>query len=317
MVVEDAMKVKEKIINFIRLRGPSLPVQIAKETGLSILFASAFLSELYGEKELNISNIRVGSSPLYFIPGQEPQLERFSQYLKSKEKDAFIRLKEEKFLKDSEQEPAIRVALRNIKDYAIPFKRDEEIYWRYFTIPISEFEESEEEIEEETDNDEPENEKQEIEEDNKEEKEIENIFDESEEELEEETEEIKEDAQEGPKKKLIKKSKQNKVKKQNKKRDENFFNKIKEFLEKQGIEILDIRDFQNEEAVLKIKRDKNEELLFVFNQRKITEKEILKAYKKASQEKMRYSILSLGEPLKKLNDLIEAIKGLSDISKME
>jgi hypothetical protein len=330
MPVQDAMKVKEKIISFIRLRGPSLPVQIAKETNLSILFASAFLSELYGEKEINISNLRVGSSPLYYIPGQEPQLERFSQYLKSKEKDAFMRLKEEKFLKDSEQEPAIRVALRGIKDFAIPFKKGEEIYWRYFTIPISEFGKDEEEIEKE----ETKLEKQEIKTEEKAaEKKIETIFDNSKEqkdsdkEIDEEDEnEMLEDEEddtcdekEEPKEKPVRKekSKSGKTKKQNKKRDENFFNKIKEFLEKKGIEILDIRDFQNEEAVLKVKKERKEELLFVFNKKKITEKEILKAYKKASEEKMPYSILSLGEPPKKLNDLIEAIKNLSEMDKIE
>lgn len=88
-------------------------------------------------------------------------------------------------------------------------------------------------------------------------------------------------------------------------------------MENKGIEILDIRDFQNEEAILKVKKERKEELLFVFNRKKITEKEILKAYKKASDEKMPYSILSLGEPAKKLSDLIEAIKELSELDKIE
>src|SRR4030042_1495973 len=168
-MTQDAMQLKEKIISFIQLRGPSLPVHIAKETGLSILFASAFLSELFNEKRINISNLKVGSSPLYFISGQEPQLENFSKYIKSKEKEAFLLLKEKRILKDSELHPAIRVALREIRDFAIPFKKD-------------------------------------------------------------------------------------KKKKQNKKMDENFFNKIKEFLEKKNIEILDIKDFRNNEAILKIKK---------------------------------------------------------------
>jgi len=308
--MSDAMQIKEKIISLIKLKGPSLPVQIAGETGLSILFASAFLSELYGEKIVNISNIRVGSSPLYFIPGQEPQLEKFSQYLKSKEKDAFIRLKENKFLKDSEQEPAIRIALREIKDFAIPFKKGEEIYWRFFIIPEGEFEE-EKEIEKQA---------EEI-------KKIENIFeeargikDEKEEEIVPEEKVIIEKMGEKEiKKESKKKPKHEEHKKQNKnkKKDENFFNKIKEFLSKEGIEILDIEDFKNDEAILKVKRKKEEELFFVFNKKKITEKEILETYKKASDKKMRYNILFFGEPSKKLSDLISAIKELSDIIKID
>jgi hypothetical protein len=47
------------------------------------------------------------------------------------------------------------------------------------------------------------------------------------------------------------------------------------------------------------------------------EKEILKAHKKASEEKMQYSILSLGEAPKKLTDLISAVRDLSKIEKIE
>ena len=83
--------------------------------------------------------MKIGNSPIYFLLGQESKLENFSQHLKSKEKDAFVLLKEKKFLKDKEQDPAIRVALRVIKDFAIPFKKNEEIFWRYFIIPETEF----------------------------------------------------------------------------------------------------------------------------------------------------------------------------------
>lgn len=285
-MIQDAMQLKEKIISLIRLRGPSLPVHIAKETELSILFASAFLSELFYEKRINISNIKVGSSPLYFIPGQEPQLERFSQYLKSKEKDAFILLKEKKILKDAEQEPAIRIALREIKDFAIPFKKEEDIYWRYFIIPEEELPIKE-----------------------KVEKEVKarEIVLEKEKEISK-----KEKTQKKPKQERRPK-KQDK----NKKNDETFFNKIKESLSQEGIEILDIENFKNDEAVLKVKKENNEELAFIFNKKKITEKEILKAHKKASENKMKYSILFLGETSKKLKDLIAAIKDLSKIGKIE
>ena len=43
---------KQKITQILKIKGPSLPVQIARETGLSSLFAGAFLSELVNEKIL-------------------------------------------------------------------------------------------------------------------------------------------------------------------------------------------------------------------------------------------------------------------------
>jgi len=50
-MTQDTTQLKGKIVEFIRANGPSLPVQIAKHTGLSILFASVFLSELFGEQK--------------------------------------------------------------------------------------------------------------------------------------------------------------------------------------------------------------------------------------------------------------------------
>ena len=138
MPTQDTIGLKQKIISLLKKRGPSLPVHIATETQQSILFASAFLSELISERKIKTSFMKVGNSPLYFLPNQEYQLEKFYTYLKSKEKDAFILLKQKKFLADSKQDPAIRVALRQIKDFAIPFKKNEEIFFRYFKIPESE-----------------------------------------------------------------------------------------------------------------------------------------------------------------------------------
>ncbi len=290
------MQTKEKILSLLRMNGPSLPVHIAKGTGLSILFASAFLSELFYEKKINISNIKVGNSPLYFLPGQESQLERFFQYLKSKEKEAFLILKEKKFLMDSEQEPAIRVALREIKDFAIPFKDGEEIYWRYFIIPEQEFNKKEEikiEVKEEV----PE---QEI------------ISEENEEEPKKEDLDIfeKEEIHKIEKKKSAKK-------KISKKQDEQFFNRIKEFLSEKGVEIIDIQSFNKNDLVLKIKEGKEEKLLIAYNKKRIVSSDLMKAYKKSQEANLPYMVVSLGEPTRNLKELISAIKQLSEISRIE
>ena len=86
MATQDTSNIKEKILSVLRRRGPGLPVHIATELKMSGLFASAFLSELVSEKKIKLSYMRVGNSPLYYIPGQEHMIEKFSGYLKSKEK---------------------------------------------------------------------------------------------------------------------------------------------------------------------------------------------------------------------------------------
>jgi len=97
MSTKNALELKENIISIMKRRGPSLPVHVAKETGLSILFASAFLSELIADKRIKYTEMKVGSSPIYFLNEHAPMLEKFSQHLSSREKDAFNLLKEKRF----------------------------------------------------------------------------------------------------------------------------------------------------------------------------------------------------------------------------
>ncbi|MAH03540.1 hypothetical protein CMI39_02005 [Candidatus Pacearchaeota archaeon] len=284
MPIQDTANIKEKIISIFRIRGPSLPVHIASRIGLSILFTSAFLSELVSDKKIIISNMRVGSSPVYFIPGQESMLERYSQHLKSKEREAFLLLKEKKILNDKKQEPSIRVALRSIRDFAIPFKRDEDIFWRYFTIKESEIKEIPKTIK--------------IIERKIIPKKI------------EEKQELNIVNKEKPKKKPVKK-------KISQKKNEKFFNKVKEFLLKKSIEILDIENFNKDDLTLKIKDNGKEQLLIAYNKKRINESDLIKVHKKSLELNLPYILLTLGETPKKLNELINAIKNLSKIEKLE
>jgi hypothetical protein len=136
----DTAKVKEKIIEILKTRGPCLPIQISKETNVNSLFVSAFISELLNEKKIKKSELKVGGSYLFYLEGQEKDLEKFDKFMHPKEREAYYLLKDKKILKDSEQEPAIRVALKAIKDFASQFKKDEEIYWRYAFITNEEIE---------------------------------------------------------------------------------------------------------------------------------------------------------------------------------
>lgn len=297
MPLQETSQLKEKIINRIRFQGPSLPVQIAKLINTDTLFASAFLSELISEKRLRLSNLRVGSSPLYFVPGQEHLLEKFGQHLRSKEREAFELLKENKILKDSEQHPAIRMALSQIKDFAIPFRKDGELYWRYIIVDQEKINlEREEQLNKKIP-----------------------LLREIRKQLEEKPKEIitieekpKEEAvqEQTPKKKPAKKRKP-------KKADDKFFNKVKKFLEEKSIEILDLEGFSRNDLRLRIKMDGEEKLLVAYNKRKINELDIIKAHKKAAELNLKYMLLGVGEPSKKLDGLIDAVRSLSAIKKLE
>jgi len=256
--------------------------------------------------------MRVGSSPIYFIPGQEPQLDKYSNYLKSKEKEAYILLKEKQFLKDSEQEPAIRVALREIKDFAIPFRTsDEEIIWKYFTAEESEYKnpKSEKKEEKQEAKEEPEADEQ---------KEKVNIFDSERHEKSEE-----EKAENKPKKaatKIPKKSSPKSSRKPAKKaEDSKFFNRVKDYLEEKKVEILGIEEIAISKIIFKVREQENSEeiLIVAYNKKRILEDDILKAYKKAEALNLNYKILCFGEPAKKITNIIDASKALKNIEVIE
>lgn len=140
----DAAMSRDKILQAIRNKGPVLPVHISKEIGTNILFASAMLSELVARKELKISNLKIGGSPLYYIPGQEQMLENFIDKLNDKDKAVYSLIKEKKLLRDSEESPINRVALMSIKDFAIPLEvthnNKKEIFWKWYSLDNKEAE---------------------------------------------------------------------------------------------------------------------------------------------------------------------------------
>jgi hypothetical protein len=126
---------KSRIISFIGRTGPIVANTIAKSLNLNSFLTSALLSELVNNNQLNSSFIRVGGSPLYYLGGQEEQLERFTGFLGHKEKEAYELLKREGVLSDKLLHPAIRVAIRDVKDFAVPLsvnKGGEEIlFWKF------------------------------------------------------------------------------------------------------------------------------------------------------------------------------------------
>lgn len=300
MPAQDTSKIKEEILNFLNEHGPSLPIQISKHIKMDSLFSSAFLSELLTEKKIKTSNLKVGTSPLYLIPGSEEKLEKFSEHLNFKEKEAFILLTQNKFLIEENQEPAIRVALKSIPDFAKSFDSNGKTIWRYFTISKEEYKSKE--IPEEK---------------IPEKKIISEIEPEQETPKEKEIQVQKEEPKEkeisvkpAVKKKTIKK-------KTSQKKNDKFFNTVKEYLISKQIEIIDIIAFSKDDLTLRIKSNDSEKILIAYNKKRITEEEITKAHKKAKEMNMKYNILSFGEPLKRTTSLIDAIRDLNKIEKIE
>ncbi len=133
---KNATDYRERILRFIRGHGPSVPNEIRRDIGKDNLIASAMLSELSANKQVRVSYLKVGSSPLYYLPGQESQLQRFSEYLHVREREALEYLKQEVVARDVDLAPVQRVSMRELKDFAEPITvalyGQEELFWKWY-----------------------------------------------------------------------------------------------------------------------------------------------------------------------------------------
>lgn len=133
------MDVQDNIVEFIRGNGPLLPSKVAKHIGTDIIIASAHLSDLASRNKVKISKLKVGSSPLYYLPGQEAELYNFAaSNLNSKDYKVLEKLKENRILIESDLDLLSRVALRSLKDFAVPLQvrtRDRsELFWKWYLL---------------------------------------------------------------------------------------------------------------------------------------------------------------------------------------
>ncbi len=280
----DVSEKKRKIISFLESVGPSLPIRISKIIEMDSIFTSAILSELLNEKRIRTSNLKVGSSPLYLIKGQEEKLENYSDNLRTIEKEAYLKLKEKKILQDDSEQPQIRVALRNIKDFAIPFKLNEKIIWRFAFTPEEEIEKILNKPKQKgTERKEPKKEerpKQKVQE-TKTTKEPENIFE--------------EEPQEKPE--LLK--------------------EIEKHLERKDIELIEVIESNKKEIVAKVRIKTilgDIEFILIAKNKKTTSKEEIKtAIQKSTYAKMPCIYLLKKEPSKAIQKFAEEYKNILKI----
>jgi hypothetical protein len=141
------MPTNDDVLEIVKSKGPMLPIQIVKELGgtatTNTFFVGAMLSELTVSKKVKISSVKVGGSPLYYAPGQEPKLQDYSKYLHQKEQMVFDNLKQNKILRDKNLNPVERVAIRNMKDFTRALEvilKEKEIFWKWYLLPNSEAE---------------------------------------------------------------------------------------------------------------------------------------------------------------------------------
>ncbi|MBI4147700.1 hypothetical protein HY490_00240 [Candidatus Woesearchaeota archaeon] len=126
---------REKIVALSQMN-PVQPQSVAKALNTNSILASAMLSELAEKGTLVVSFLKVGSSPLYYLPNHPEHLLNYVQCLNEKDRQTLERLQQEIVLRDNSLEPLVRVSLRNMKDYAkqltVKYAETQEVFWKYF-----------------------------------------------------------------------------------------------------------------------------------------------------------------------------------------
>lgn len=136
------MTARDKILEFARMHGPVLPIEVAKILQTDTIIAGAHLSELVASKRLFVSHVKVGGSPVYYLPGHEYRLQQYTKNLHQKEQQTYTLLKEKQVLRDRALDPLTRVTLRSIKDFAKPLEVDvdntKELFWKWYLLSTPE-----------------------------------------------------------------------------------------------------------------------------------------------------------------------------------
>ncbi len=278
---------KQTIVELMKNKGPSLPSVISREVNMSLLFTSALLSEMVNDKSVKFTNLKVGGSPLYYVEGQDALLDNFVNHLQAKEKEAFQILKDAQVLDEEFLEPAHRVAMKSIKDFAMPLKLSvdgkDKTFWRYHLLA------QEDAL-----------------------KKVEEILKKKRKAVREEKKEIVAEKKEAPEVKEVR------PKVSRKKGKEDFYAKIYEHLKGQGVEI--IAEINEGELICIVHANFNfgkAKLLVVgTTKKKISEADLSLAYQQGMLRKMPVLFLTYGEMTKKAKAYCEMLGSYIFIKKL-
>lgn len=131
------MDYREQIVQ-LGHNSPLLPNTVAKALNTNGILAGAMLSEMVAKGLLKTSTLKVGGSPLYYLPGKEEQLLSYSNYLNEKDKRTLALLQELKVIREKDCEPLVRVSLSLIKDFSkqllVEYNGIQETFYKYFLV---------------------------------------------------------------------------------------------------------------------------------------------------------------------------------------
>lgn len=133
---------KEEVVRLIKLKGPVLPAEITAELETNTIILSAILSELIKDGLVLFSHKKIGSSPLYYLLGQEDVMrKKLLPNLSIIEKKTLEFFENNKLMLRSNLSPQQRLVVNQINDFVKPIelkiKGEEKTFYRHYSLDIS------------------------------------------------------------------------------------------------------------------------------------------------------------------------------------
>ncbi len=135
---------RDQVLEFVKREGPTIPARIVKALGGDTFLIGAHLSDLASNKYIKVTTVKIGGSPFYYAPGQEPKLTPLSSHLNEKDRRTYEQLRQHRILRDEDQDPFTKVSLRSLKDFAKPIEvilnKEKVLFWKFFQVTNKEVE---------------------------------------------------------------------------------------------------------------------------------------------------------------------------------
>jgi flagellar biosynthesis GTPase FlhF len=112
---------KDNLLKFVAQKKAVTPTDVAETFQTTTMIGSAALSELAKDNHVKISYLKLGSTPYYYDPRQKECLIALGEAQYSKyEKETFNRLRTQEIIPEAAMSVQERVAVLQLKDFAIP-----------------------------------------------------------------------------------------------------------------------------------------------------------------------------------------------------
>jgi len=109
---------EQKILNLLQQNGPNIPAVISKSMEQEAMFVNAMLSVLKNKGLVKTSYLKIGSSSIYYLLGQENKVrEMLYERLDKREKELLTKIDEQQKINQQDLTPPERFFLKNLLDF--------------------------------------------------------------------------------------------------------------------------------------------------------------------------------------------------------